>query len=277
MKRLLAIAAGLAATPLGAQGASETEAAARAETVARVTQGIRQGDDLKMIEGLFGLSSAEYAELARLKGCRDDVSGAASGMKIRVNWICGSDTAVPGMARATDMIFDDGVLVGFAVNPHFADLMPLRGGMPVSSASEQKDLVEQFASMVAARQTSQLDTLVPVSDYQVSRLGYFGGGKFRVSKPRDNRVSVRFKALNGQELESYLHFDAIGYPIGLTFAPTACANCDEWVRSESQRKIDDRRKRDRRFLNSENNVRNTQRATESQINRAIRFSCPDCP
>lgn len=277
MKQVLVIAAALIAAPLTAQGASDTEAAARAETASRVTQGIREGADLKLVEGLFGLSSVEYAELAGLKGCSDTVSATSGGEDIVVNWTCGADTSAPGMTRTTQMIFDKGVLVGFAVNPQVSDFAPATGTAPASSTSEQKDLAEKLASLVAARQSDRVSALVPVNDYQTARLDYFGGGKFRVSKPQQGRVPVQFKALNGQELESYVHFDGAGHPIGLTFAPTACANCDDWVRGESQRRFDDRRRGDRSLLEGENFRRNIDISRDPNVQKAIRRACPDCP
>lgn len=277
MKRYLAALTALCAAPLVAQEAGDTEAAARAETASRVIQGIREGSDLKMVEGLFGLSTAEYAELARLKGCSDTAVATSNDNNIVVHWTCGAGTAAPGLTRATRMIFDEGVLVGFAVNPQLSEFAPASGSTPALSPSGKKDLAEKFATMVAARQSDRVSAFVPVNDDQTARLDYFGGGKFRISKPQDGRVPVRFKAVNGQELESFVHFDAAGYAIGLTFAPTACANCDEWVRGESQRRFDDRRRRDRSLLQTEANRRNIDISRDPNVQKAIRRACPDCP
>ncbi len=276
MKRIVMLAAALIAAPLGAKSADERESSARMETAERVIQGIREGEVTK-VDGLFGLSRAEYAELARLKGCRGSDPAISTDRKIVVDWICEAETSAPGMSRRTEMTFDDGVLVGFAINPHVSDFAPLERAAQVSSVTGRKDLAQQFADMVTASQAGRFGTLVPVNDHQVSRLGYFVGGDFRVSEPKGERVAVDFKALNGQELVVYVHFDTVGHPVGLTFAPTTCTNCDQWVRNQSPLKFDDRRKRDRRFLTNEINRQNQQRATDRQINRAIRHACPDCP
>ena len=277
MKRVLFFAAALAAAPLGAQGASETELKAQLETASVIAKAIEEGADLKLVEGLFGLSSPEYAELARLEGCDPFAKSSAHPEHVVIEWSCGPQTTTPGLARVTQMLFDDGVLEGFSINPVTSQFAAFEDALPQPSAKAKKSLGKRFGQLASGRNGAQLRSLVPLNEDQLARFEYVGGSEYRVASASGDRVEVKFRAFGGQELNAFVHFDADDRPIGLTFAPTVCSNCSEWVQSERQRRSDDRRTRDRRFFNSESNRQNLERPTDQQIRRSIQKACPDCP
>ena len=84
---------------------------------------------------MFALRDAEYAELAKLKGCNGAVQPTPGQAFVRIDWQCGEDAVEPGLSLSVSMAFEsDGSLGWF--------------GMPVGT---QYMALESMAALCARR------------------------------------------------------------------------------------------------------------------------------
>lgn len=231
----------LVATP--AVYAKDADVPAYALTASNIATAIQKGDDLSGREDMFALRPAEYAELAKLKGCIGEIQPSAQEWAVSIAWTCGEGTDDPGLKRSVFMLFEEsGRLVRFGINAPLNAMAPT----PASVESSKRPFPRRFAAQVGDAITKGRDPslggLVALTEFDRDRLASFQGGSYWVLQPRVRstlsevaevkRVLLR-DAASTYAQTVHIYFDAEDRPLGVAFAPSTAPDWQEPAKRSS--------------------------------------------
>lgn len=234
----LIVAGVLVVTP--AAYAKDADVPAYAQTASNIATAIYKGDDVSGREDMFALSPAEYAELAKLKGCGGEIQPNVRERAVLIAWTCGEGTDDPGLMRSVFMMFEkSGRLVRFGINTPLNAIAPTPASMEASKRPFPRRFAAQLGEAITKGRDPSLGGLIALTEFDRDRLASFEGGSYwllqshvRATSPEVaevNRIHLR-DATSTHRRIVHIYFDAEDRPLGLAFAPSTDPDWQEPAR-----------------------------------------------